>query len=175
LLTWALEMSSYVVLQNYPHLEFRRCWDPSQKTLMNLGRCEAYIQCLGDLPIDPAAQGELRRRSFARGAQATTAIEGNTLTDEDLAKVLAGQQLPESRAFQEREVTNVLGLMNGLWKEVVGMGKCSILTVAVSFHEFPGTTNRTRIAAVGAPAVGIPHRSARKHHPRGRPRGPAWQ
>ena len=45
-------------------------------------------------------------------AQSTTAIEGNTLTEEEIQKVIDKQKLPESKAYQEIEVQNVLDAMN---------------------------------------------------------------
>jgi Fic family protein len=116
--------------RDYPHLEFRRCWTLTPKSLLNLGRCETYIKCFGELPIDPTVQTELRKVSFERGAQATTAIEGNTLTEVELREMLAGKKLPESRAYQAQEVRNALDLMNQLWKDVVLDGKRQLLSVA---------------------------------------------
>jgi Fic family protein len=112
-------MSRSQLLKDYPHLEFRRCWTLSERTILNLGKCDSLITCLGDLPVDPGVQADLRRVSFERGAQATTAIEGNTLTDAELRKVVAGKPLPESRTYQAKEVQNALDLMNALHLDVV--------------------------------------------------------
>lgn len=46
---------------------------------------------------------------MVKGAQATTAIEGNTLTEEQVGGILRGTyKAPPSRDYQEREVRNVL-------------------------------------------------------------------
>lgn len=116
--------------RDYPHLEFCRCWTLTSQSLLNLGRCETYIKCFGELPIDPTVQTELRRVSLERGALATTAIEGNTLTVDELREMLAGKKLPESRAYQAQEVRNALDLMNQLWQDVVLAGKRQLLSVA---------------------------------------------
>jgi Fic family protein len=104
---------------DYPHLKFQKCWRLSENTLKNLGRCEAFIRCIGELPVAPEVQRQLRNVSFERGAVATTAIEGNTLTEDELRKVLAGEALPKSREYQAIEVKNALDLMNAIWQKVV--------------------------------------------------------
>ena len=50
---------------------------------------------------------------------ATTAIEGNTLTAEEVEQVMAGVRFPRSREYQATEVRNVVGAMNSLLDEVV--------------------------------------------------------
>jgi cell filamentation protein, protein adenylyltransferase len=107
------------VLQDYPHLKFQRCWQLNTRAATELGKCCAYIEALGSLPIPPEAQSELRKVAFERGAQATTAIEGNTLTEEELKEILAGNEVPKSREYQAQEVMNALQAMNGVWKQVL--------------------------------------------------------
>lgn len=110
------------IWQDYPHLQFRRCWKVLDDVSRKLGQCESLSRCLGDLPIDPDIQRDLRQVSFERGAVATTAIEGNTLTEAELRLRLDGKALPESREYQGREVTNVLELMHNVHDEVVNKG-----------------------------------------------------
>ena len=110
------------VTQDYPHLQFRRCWKLSAATLTNLGRCESMVECISDLPIEPSVQDKLRSVSLERSAIATTAIEGNTLSLDELRKRLEGLPLPKSREYQATEVTNVLGLMNQVADRVLEGG-----------------------------------------------------
>jgi Fic family protein len=107
-----------MILQDYPHLEFRRCWNLTHSTLLNLGQCVAIVDCIAHLPIDPKLQDQLRRVAFSRGAQATTAIEGNTLTDKELQQLLEGIELPKSREYQGIEVSNALDAMHFVWETV---------------------------------------------------------
>lgn len=107
------------ILQDYPHLGFKRCWRLSDNAHLNLGQCVAIIECLANLPIEPKLQSELRTVAFGRGAQATTAIEGNTLTDEELQKVLDGVELPKSREYQGKEVANAIEAMHFVWEKVI--------------------------------------------------------
>ena len=72
---------------------------------------EAYARCaeLSGTPLAPAMADALHQHALIRGAQATVAIEGNTLTIEQVAGIYAGEfSAPQSRAYQEREVRNVL-------------------------------------------------------------------
>jgi Fic family protein len=80
------------------------------------------------MPIDPRLQSEFRRVSFSRGAQATTAIEGNTLSDEEVQKVLDGIELPKSRAYQAKEVKNALAAMQHVWRLVIQDGCKDLVT-----------------------------------------------
>ena len=93
-------------LPDFPHLEFKRCWTLSESVNRNLGQCVAIVNCLGGVPVDPELQRELRTVSLQRGAVATTAIEGNTLSEAELQTVLSGKELPKSREYQAVEVLN---------------------------------------------------------------------
>lgn len=115
-------------LKDYPHLQFRRCWTLTPETLLSLGHCVAVIDCLGAVPIAPELQHRLRNVAFQRGAQATTAIEGNTLSDDELQQLLAGQELPKSRTYQAQEVQNALAAMNSVWERVVQRGATDPVT-----------------------------------------------
>ena len=79
------------------------------RSWMQIG--EAYARCaeLSGTPLAPAVAETLHQHALIRGAQATVAIEGNTLTLEQVQSIYAGEfSAPRSRAYQEREVRNVL-------------------------------------------------------------------
>ncbi|MGL5892149.1 MAG: Fic family protein, partial [Bacteroidia bacterium] len=57
--------------------------------------------------------------SLMRGAQSTTAIEGNTLSEADILRIRNGERMPPSRAYQETEVRNILEAFNELLKEII--------------------------------------------------------
>lgn len=106
-------------LRDFPHLKFRRCWTISAETSFQLGRCAAIADSLAQLPVSPENQEQLKQVAFQRGAQATTAIEGNTITDEELRKLVERVPLPKSREYQAREVQNALDAMQMVWSRVV--------------------------------------------------------
>jgi len=106
------------VIKGYPHLAFRRHWDVSPDARYELGQCHAIILAICQMPLRPEDHDRLLGVSLVKGAQATTAIEGNTLTAGEIERVAAGESLPPSKEYQEIEVRNILEAMNGVLKEV---------------------------------------------------------
>jgi Fic family protein len=101
------------------HISFRKKWTFSEKTANLLGQCYAYVNAMLNIPIRPDYNHELHFVSFNKGALATTAIEGNTLTSEDLAQIQSGKNLPPSREYQQTEVENVLEAFQTIYKELI--------------------------------------------------------
>ncbi len=63
----------------------------------------------------------MMRVYLVRGAQATTAIEGNTLSEEEVAAQLEGRlQLPPSRAYLAQEVENALAALTETFEAING-------------------------------------------------------
>lgn len=57
---------------------------------------------------------------LAKGARSTTAIEGNTLTEEQVRAIASGSpRIPASQKYQEVEVHNVIELMTEISQAVV--------------------------------------------------------
>ncbi len=72
---------------------------------------EAVSKCdsLAGTPLKPGLANDLSLVSLVRGVQATTAIEGNTLTADQVGGILDGTyEAPPSRSYQQREVENVI-------------------------------------------------------------------
>lgn len=95
----------------HPFLTFRfdpKCLDP--RTWFLLGEAMSKCQHLAGTPLKPHAARNLLSVYLAKGAQATTAIEGNTLSDDEVAEIVrrGSAGVPKSRVYQEREVQNVL-------------------------------------------------------------------
>ncbi len=88
----------------------------------------------------PQFYDELMRLALRKGAQATTAIEGNTLSDEEIAKLQEGQKLPPSKEYQEIEVRNILDAFNELLVETVYDNKEQLITpeLLLRFHRLVG-------------------------------------
>lgn len=65
--------------------------------------------------MKPSGAAELMAFYLAKGARSTTAIEGNTLTAEQVRAIASGSaRIPASQEYQEVEVHNVIGLMTEL-------------------------------------------------------------
>lgn len=76
----------------------------------------------------PQHYKELMNLSLIKGAQATTAIEGNTLTDQDIKLMLDGKQMPPSKEYQEIEVKNILTAFNELLNEVIVKNEAKLVS-----------------------------------------------
>ena len=104
---------------SYPHIDFPETINYSKRTAINLGQCETAIKVMAKLPIQPQYRDKLLRISLIKGAQATTAIEGNTLSEDEIKEIIEGKSLPASKEYQEIEVKNVLEAYNGYLHEVL--------------------------------------------------------
>ena len=121
-------MRSY--LESHPWITFEatdfnnlgpRAW-------MLLGEARSKCDHLAGVPLPPEVAKDFYTVALIKGAQATTAIEGNTLTEEQVAGILDGTfKAPESRAYQEREVRNVLEALQEIADQVMG-GDSPVIT-----------------------------------------------
>jgi Fic family protein len=95
--------------ETHPWLVFEPKWRLTSNALLNLGEARSKCQHLAGVAIHPALAQELSSVTLIKGALATTAIEGNTLTLEEVQKHLwSDVKLPRSREYQMVEVQNVL-------------------------------------------------------------------
>ncbi len=96
------------------------------------------VDSIGQSLLQPERRKELLAVSLIKGAQATTAIEGNTLTRAEIEQVAGGKSLPQSKEYQEREVKNILDAMNQIFREVVAHDGQSALITADLIKRFHG-------------------------------------
>ena len=93
------------------------------RSWMLLGEARAQCEHLAGAPLPPAIARSFYEVALVKGAQATTAIEGNTLTEQQVAGILDGTfQAPPSRAYQEREVRNALDALQAISEQVTADG-----------------------------------------------------
>ena len=114
-------MRSY--LESHPWITFKATDinDLGPKTWMLLGEARSKCEHLAGVPLRPDVADRLYRLALVKGAQATAAIEGNTLTEEQVAGIHDGTySAPPSRAYQEREVRNVLDALQEIANRVMG-------------------------------------------------------
>lgn len=81
-----------------------------------LGEAMSRCEHLAGVPLKPSAANELSSVYLARGVQATTAIEGNTLSEAEVKKIVeeGSAGVSESRTYLEREVQNVLAAIRDI-------------------------------------------------------------
>lgn len=80
---------------------------------MNLGEASSKCEHIAGVPLRPSVAQELHQLYLAKGVLGTTAIEGNTLTEEQVRQILDGKlQLPPSKEYLQQEIENVLRACN---------------------------------------------------------------
>lgn len=85
---------------------------------MLLGEARSKCNHLARVPLPKAYADQLHEVSLAKGAHATTAIEGNTLSVETVRAIVKHQPVPASPEYQVREVENVLKAYNWVLDEI---------------------------------------------------------
>ncbi len=95
-----------------------------------LGECQSKCEHIAGVPLQPATAEELHKLYLAKGVQATTAIEGNTLSEAEVLELLEGKlELPPSREYLAQEVDNIISACNAIRDEIVE-GKLPSLSAA---------------------------------------------
>src|SRR5438093_1804400 len=128
------------IAERYPHMFFKRHWQLGPETVYLLGKCDSIVQAISMMPLQPADHERLLRVSLVKGARATTAIEGNSLTEAEVQQVAEGGSLPPSKHYQQREVQNILEAMNQLLQSVAMQGEVPLITPELikQFHAAVG-------------------------------------
>lgn len=83
------------------------------RSWVKLGECVAKCEQLKSVPLTPNLRKELHLIYLAKGVHATTAIEGNTLTEEQVRALIQKElELPPSKQYLEQEVSNIIEACN---------------------------------------------------------------
>jgi Fic family protein len=108
------------------------------------------VESIKSIPLQPEYRDQLLRVSLVKGAQATTAIEGNTLTESEVKRIADGESLAQSKQYQEREVKNILDAMNRILHEVAVGGDGRVITSELirEFHREVGRELGERFDAI---------------------------
>jgi len=90
---------------------------------MLLGAAQSKCLHLAGTPLLPDFAKEMYRVFLAKGVLATTAIEGNTLSEEEVRRHLEGKlKLPPSKQYLRQEIDNVIRACNEIAGEVLRAG-----------------------------------------------------
>ena len=125
---------------NYSHISFQKRWNINNDIAYWLGECHSIILAISNTPISPASRRKLLSVSLVKGAQATTAIEGNTLNFEEIEKIKKGEHLPSSKEYLEIEVKNILDAFNVILKDTMTDAPKKLITSKLikDFHLMVG-------------------------------------
>jgi len=100
--------------ESHPWLSFKlRIPLDDYRLWMQLGEIASKCEHLAGVPLRPDVAAELHRVFLAKGVLATTAIEGNTLSEEQVRQIMDGKlKLPPSQKYLQQEVQNILDVCN---------------------------------------------------------------
>ncbi|MBQ9451714.1 MAG: Fic family protein [Desulfovibrio sp.] len=85
----------------------------SFRSWMLLGAAQSKCLHIQGTPLDQKHAEKLHAVYLAKGAQATTAIEGNTLTEQEVLDILEKRShIPQSKQYLVKEVENVIAAYN---------------------------------------------------------------
>ena len=104
------------ITEKYPWINFSiNLKNLSFITWVQLGECVSKIEHISSVPLKPEISEEMHKVYLAKGVQATTAIEGNSLTEEEVRLRLDNKlKLPPSKEYLGKEIDNMLFLCNEL-------------------------------------------------------------
>lgn len=101
----------------------------SHELWMLLGEGASKCEHISNVPLQPETATRMHKLYLAKGVLATTAIEGNTLTEEEVVRHLDGKlQLPVSKEYLAKEIDNVVAACNTITQNL-GNGEDTRLSV----------------------------------------------
>lgn len=84
-----------------------------------LGEAQSKCRHIAGVPLQPKIADEMHRIFLARGLLATTAIEGNTLTEQEVRdRIEKKRSLPPSREYLGKEIDNILEACNAMLESI---------------------------------------------------------
>ncbi|MDO9542866.1 MAG: Fic family protein [Kiritimatiellia bacterium] len=106
--------------KTHPWISFKINMMGAKPTLwMHLGEAASKCEYIAGVPLQPETAKRLHQLYLAKGAAATTAIEGNTLTEEEVLKRIEGKlELPPSKEYLGQEVDNIVNACNQIVKDL---------------------------------------------------------
>jgi len=130
---------------------------------MKLGEARSKCQHLKGIPLRPSVSKELHEIFLAKGVHATTAIEGNTLSEAQVLDVLRKKdKTPKSHSYLKTEVNNVLEAANDILdrveihgskdiskSEVKNYNKLILKDMDLEDHVVPGDISRVQVGVPG--------------------------
>lgn len=136
---------------------------------MALGEARSKCDHLAKVPTPPAYARELHEINLSKGVHATTAIEGNTLTERQVVDILRSDRTTSSSDYQAREVENVIDAYNSVL-DALGDGAVPQLT-----PDLIRNFNRQVLVGLDLPSEVEPGQTRRHSVVVGPYRAPDWE
>jgi Fic family protein len=87
---------------------------------LHLGEAVSKCDHIAGVPLQPAVASDLHEIYLAKGVHATTQIEGNTLSEDEARRRIAGQlPLPESQEYLGIEVDNIVAVCREIYADLL--------------------------------------------------------
>ncbi len=105
----------------HPWLDFAVKLDKLPASLwIALGECQSKCEHIAGVPLRPEVERALHRIYLAKGVLASTAIEGNTLTESEVIQHLEGKlQLPPSKDYLRQEIDNIVAACKQIGNQII--------------------------------------------------------
>lgn len=115
--------------RTHPWLKFSADFTDVPPTFwVTLGECQSKCEHIAGVPLKPNVAEILHSVYLAKGAWGTTAIEGNTLSEEEVLKHVQGKlELTPEREYLKQEVDNILQESNRML-DLIAKGKEIVLS-----------------------------------------------
>jgi Fic family protein len=96
---------------------------------IDLGAVQSKIEHVANVLLPPEIAANLRTVYLAKGVHGTTAIEGNSLTEDQVHERISRKtRLPESKEYLGKDIDNIVNACNAIWNQIRS-GKSSEVTV----------------------------------------------
>ena len=111
-------METYI--KTHPWITFKLDLNKASHTFwMLLGETQSKCFHISGIPLMPQTAKYLHQIYLVKGVLATTAIEGNTLSEEDVLKKIEGKlELPPSKEYLGQEIDNIVEACNQIGEKV---------------------------------------------------------
>ena len=126
--------------ETHPWLIFRADLKRAPRSLwMNLGAIKSKCEHVANVMLPPKMSRELLQVYLAKGVRATAAIEGNTLSEDEVLRRVRGEgqsELPKSKEYQGVEIDNIIRACNLIHKTVLGAQDEQLLLTVDKIKEY---------------------------------------
>ena len=96
-------------------------------TWICLGEAQSKCEHISGVPLRPSVAKQLHMVYLAKGVLATTAIEGNTLTEAEVIEHLEGKlRLPPSKEYLAKEIDNIIIACDKITTDILIHNKAEI-------------------------------------------------
>jgi Fic family protein len=115
--------------KTHPWIKFRvNLAEVGPEFWLCLGEASSKCEHLARVPLRPDTAQKLHQLYLAKGAAATTAIEGNTLSEAEVLRAVEGKLVvPPSKEYQKQEVENIIAACNQIGQQLAA-GKLPVLS-----------------------------------------------